>query len=451
MAQADAAPPVLAGVHSKPEITRRIASIVLAGRLPRYFWAAFALCFALVIVFLYSVTYLIAVGIGKIGVNIPVAWGTMISNFVWWIGIGHAGTLISAVLLLLRQPWRASINRFAEAMAMFAIICAGLYPLIHLGRPWFFYYLLPYPNAMDLWPQWRSPLIWDFFAISTYLIYTMLFLYLSLLPDIATLRDRAKTRLGQLFYGSLALGWRNSAEHWARYERLTMVFAAVAAPIVFTVTGIISLDLSVAIVRGFHFTIFPPYFVAGAIYSGFCTVALLAIVLRAMFGLRDLVTERHLDYIGRMMLAFVLVVDYSYTQEIFTAWYSGDEFYRYVYIDRWTGPYAPAWWTMFFLNVVLAQLLWFRQVRTSAALLALLAVAGDIGMWLERFQILFTSLHADYMPSGWDTVWPTAWDWIVYAGSLGLFSFLMLAFVRVVPLISLHDMRTVIHKRQSHG
>lgn len=432
-------------------VTERLTKIVFDVRAPWSWWIAFALCAALTVMLIYALRYLFTTGVGIFGINIPVAWGFAIVNTIWWIGIAHAGTLISAVLLLTRQDWRASINRFAEAMAMFAIICAGLYPLIHLGRPWFFYYLLPYPNAMDLWPQWRSPLIWDFFAISTYLIYTMLFLYLSLLPDIATLRDRAKTRLGQLFYGSLAIGWRNSAEHWARYERLVMVFAAVAAPIVFTVTGIISLDLSVAIVRGFHFTIFPPYFVAGAIYSGFCTVALLAIVLRSMFGLRDLVTERHLDYIGRMMLVFVLVVDYSYTQEIFTAWYSGDEFYRYVYIDRWTGPYAPAWWTMFFLNVVLAQLLWFRRVRTSAALLALLAVAGDIGMWLERFQILFTSLHADYMPSRWDTVWPTVWDWIVYAGSLGLFSFLMLSFVRVVPLISLHDMRTFIHKRQSHG
>jgi molybdopterin-containing oxidoreductase family membrane subunit len=404
------------------------------------------------VLFIYALQYLFTTGVGIFGLNIPVAWGLAIVNTIWWIGIAHAGTLISAMLLLTRQPWRASINRFAEAMAMFAILCAGMYPIIHLGRPWFLYYLLPYPNAMDLWPQWRSPLIWDFFAISTYLIFTMTFLYVSLLPDIATLRDRAKSRLVQIFYGSLALGWRNSAEHWARYEHLVMVLAAVATPIVFTVTGIISLDLSVIIARGYHFTIFPPYFVAGAIYSGFCTVALLAIVLRSMFGLKDLVTERHLDYIGRMMLAFVLVVDYAYTQEIFIAWYSGDPDYLYVYIDRWTGPYAPEWWTMFFLNVVLAQLLWFRRVRTSAPLLALLAIGGDIGMWIERFQILFTSMHAGFTPSRWDTVWPTAWDWIIYVCTVGgVFSFLMLIFVRVVPLISLHDMRVFIHKRQSNG
>lgn len=434
-------------------LTERITGVVFDMRAPLSWWVALIVCALLTLMFIIALRYLFTTGVGIFGLNIPVAWGFPIVNTIWWIGIAHAGTLISAVLLLTRQRWRASINRFAEAMAMFAIICAGLYPLIHLGRPWFFYYLLPYPNAMDLWPQWRSPLVWDFFAISTYLIFTMFFLYLSLLPDIATLRDRAKTRLGQLFYGILALGWRNSAVHWARYERATMVFAAVAAPIVFSVTGIISLDLSVAIVRGFHFTIFPPYFVAGALYSGFATVALLAVVLRAMFGLQDLVTTRHLDYLGRMMLSFALVVDYAYSQEIFTAWYSGDVFYRYVYIDRWTGPYAPVWWTMFFLNVVLVQLLWSRRVRTSAPLLALLAIGADVGMWLERFQILFTSLHVDYMPSDWDTVWPTKWDWIVYSGSLGLFAFLILVFVRLMPLISLHDMRSLLNRTngQSHG
>lgn len=433
------------------EITERITGVVFDVRAPWSWRIAFVVCALLTVMFFAALQYLFTTGVGIFGINIPVAWGFAIVNTIWWIGIAHAGTLISAVLLLTRQDWRASINRFAEAMAMFAIVCAGLYPLIHLGRPWFFYYLLPYPNAMDLWPQWRSPLIWDFFAISTYLVYTMLFLYLSLLPDIATLRDRAKTRVGQLFYGSLALGWRNSAVHWKRYERVTMVFAAVAAPIVLSVTGIISLDLSVSIVRGFHFTIFPPYFVAGALYTGFATVALLAIVLRSMFGLQDLVTKHHLDYLGRLMLTFALVVDYAYTQEIFTAWYSGDKFYLYVYIDRWTGPYAPVWWTMFFLNVVLVQLLWFRRVRTSVPMLALLAIGAVIGMWLERFQILFTSLHAGYMPSAWDTVWPTAWDWIVYTGSLGLFTLLVLIFVRVMPLISLHDMRSLLHKRQSHG
>ncbi|MGN6468754.1 MAG: NrfD/PsrC family molybdoenzyme membrane anchor subunit, partial [Rhizobiaceae bacterium] len=269
MAQADAAPPVLAGVHSKPEITRRIASIVLAGRLPRYFWAAFALCFALVIVFLYSVTYLIAVGIGKIGVNIPVAWGTMISNFVWWIGIGHAGTLISAVLLLLRQPWRDSINRFAEAMTLFAVAMAGLFPILHLGRPWFFYWLLPLPNTNMHWPQWRSPLVWDFAAITTYATVSLLFWYMGLIPDLAILRDRAQSRAAQLFYGILALGWRGSAVHWMRFQTVYYLMAALATPLVVSVHSIVSLDFTFALVPGYHSTIFPPYFVAGALYSGF--------------------------------------------------------------------------------------------------------------------------------------------------------------------------------------
>lgn len=444
-------PPLLPSGLTHAGVTERLAGVVLDTRAPRSWWLAFAASAVLVMVFLLALGYLFTTGVGIFGLNVPVAWGFPIVNTIWWIGIAHAGTLISAVLLLTRQDWRASINRLAEAMAMFAIVCAGLYPLIHLGRPWLFYYLLPYPNTLELWPQWRSPLIWDFFAIATYLIFTLLFLYLSLLPDIATLRDRAQSRAGQLFYGTLALGWRNCAVHWQRYERATMVFAAVAAPIVLSVTGIISLDLAVAIVRGFHFTIFPPYFVAGALYSGFATVALLAIVLRGMFGLQDLVTTKHLDYLARMMLTFALVVGYAYTQEIFTAWYSGDAFYRYVYIDRWTGPYAPMWWVMIFLNVVLVQLLWWRRVRTSPAWLALVAIGAEIGMWLERFQILFTSLHADYMPSRWDTVWPTSWDWIVYAGSLGLFALLFLAFVRLMPLISLHDMRALIHRRQKHG
>lgn len=428
-------------------LTERVGDLVLRRPAPRSWWLGVVLCGLLTLVFVVSLSYLFSVGVGIFGLNVPVAWGLPIVNTIWWIGIAHAGTLISAVLLLTRQDWRASINRIAEAMAMFAIVCAGLYPLIHLGRPEFWYYLLPYPNTMELWPQWRSPLVWDFFAILMYLLFTSTFLYLSLLPDFASLRDRARGRAAQLFYGVLALGWRGDARHWARYERATVIYAAFAAPIVVTVTGIISLDLAVSIVPGFHFTIFPPYFVAGALFSGFATVALLAVVLRWMFGLQDLVTRTHLDYLGRMMLVFALVVDYAYTQEIFAAWYSGEDFYRYVYIDRWTGPYAPAWWTMILCNVVLVQALWFRAVRRSPAAMLALAITSNLGMWLERFQIVFTSTHADYMPSAWGTVWPSPWDWAVYLGSLGLFGLLLLVFVRVTPLISLHDMRALIAKR----
>ncbi len=429
------------------QLTDRVVGL-LEQPAPKPWRWAFAVSAALTLLLMAMLGVLFQAGVGIFGLNIPVAWGFPIVNTIWWIGIAHAGTLISAVLLLTRQPWRASINRLAEAMAMFAIVCAGLYPIIHLGRPWFAHYLLPYPNTMDLWPQWRSPLVWDFFAIGTYLVFTFCFLYLSLLPDFATLRDRARRRVAQLFYGVLALGWRNSVAHWANYEQANRVFAILAAPIVVSVTGIISLDLAISIVPGFHFTIFPPYFVAGALFSGFATVALLAILMRSLFGLRDLITRRHLDYLGRMMLVFALVVDYAYSQEIFVAWYSGEDYYRTVYLDRWTGPYAPVWWGMIFCNVVLVQLLWFQRIRRSPLALFALAVTSNLGMWLERFQIVFTSTHADYMPSAWDTVWPTLSDWLVYAGTLGLFSFLLLAFIRLAPLISLHDMRSALHGGQ---
>ncbi len=432
------------------ELTRHMSSIVLERNAPRSWWLAFYISAFLTLVFLGSFSYLLYIGVGIFGINIPVAWGFPIVNTIWWIGIAHAGTLISGVLLITRQPWRASINRLAEGMAMFAIVCAGLYPIMHLGRPWFMYYLLPYPNSQELWPQWRSPLVWDFFSISMYVLFTMCFLYVSMLPDFATLRDQAKGEARRLFYGVLALGWRNSAVHWRRYQRANTILSAAAVPIVVAVTGTISMDLSVSIVPGYHFTIFPPYFVCGALYSGFCTVAILSIVMRSMFGLRDLITVRHLDYLGCLMLAFVLVVDYSYIQEMFNAWYSGEDYYRYVYIDRATGPYAPVWWTMLVLNVGVAQALWSRRVRRTPALLLTLALLGDIGMWLERFQIVFTSTHADYMPSAWGTIWPTAWDWAIYGGTLGLFTLLYMLFVRVSPPLSMHDMRDFLHGR-SHG
>ncbi len=438
--------PLIPESLSHRELTDQISGIVLEQRAPVAWKLAFVVSAALALLLLMSLAVVFTTGVGLFGINIPVAWGFPIVNTIWWIGIAHAGTLISAVLLLTRQRWRASINRLAEAMAMFAIVCAGIYPLVHLGRPWLAYYLLPYPDTMNLWPQWCSPLVWDFFAIGTYLIFTTCFLYLSLLPDFATLRDKARRKYAQIAYGLLALGWRNSALHWARYERANLILAAVAAPIVVSVTGIISLDLAVSIVPGFHFTIFPPYFVAGALFSGFSTVALLAVIMRSLFGLKSLITRRHLDYIGRMMLLFALVVDYAYTQEMFTAWYSGDEFYHMVYIDRWTGPYAPVWWSMIFCNVVLVQLLWFKRVRRSPGAMLGLAITCNIGMWLERFQIVFTSTHADFMPSAWDTVWPTGWDWLVYVGSLGLFTVLLLIFVRLAPLVSMHDMRADIHR-----
>ncbi len=430
-------------------ISDHLSALVLTRRSPLGWWLWLAIASALAMVFFATITYLFWAGVGIFGLNIPVGWAFPIVNTIWWIGIAHAGTLISAVLLLTRQPWRAPINRLAEAMAMFAIVQAGLFPILHLGRPWFFYYLLPYPNLEDLWPQWKSPLVWDFFAIATYLIFTLSFIYASLLPDLATLRDRAQGRFGQICYGILALGWTGSASQWYRYEQVYQVLAAVAAPIVVTVTGIISLDLSVSIVPGYHFTIFPPYFVCGALFSGFATVIILAVSLRSLYGLHDLITPTHIDYLARIMLAFGLIVDYAYLMEMFSAWYSGTPYYRYVYIDRWTGPYAPFWWSMIVCNVVLLQLVWFRRVRRTPWAMLLLGIVVDLGMWLERYQIVLTSTHADYMPPNWGKVWPTLADYGVQFGSIGFFFMLLLLFVRVLPMLSIRDMRELIHERDT--
>ena len=427
-------------------ITDRIAASVLEREAPKGWWFIFAVSSVLAIVFMVAIVLILSIGVGLMGLNIPVAWAFPIVNTIWWIGIAHAGTLISAVLFLTRQSWRAPVVRFAEAMAMFAIVCAGIFPLLHLGRPWFFYFLFPHPNSTGLWPQWKSPLVWDFFAISTYLVFTSLFLYLSLIPDLAVLRDRAKSSVAQIFYGLLALGWRNSARHWRRYQQAYFVFAVLAAPIVVSVTGVISLDLSVSIVPGYHFTIFPPYFVAGALFSGFATVIMIAVTVRWMFGMEEIITPDHIERLAKLMLAFGLVVDYAYMNEIFTAWYSGANYYFYVYIDRWTGPYAPFWWSMIFCNVVLLQLVWFRRVRRSLPAMFALAFVADLGMWLERYQIVLTSTHADYMPSNWDVVWPTVTDLAIQFGSIGLFVTLLLVFARIMPVISIKDMRETIHE-----
>lgn len=430
-------------------ISDRLVSIVTKNKTPHSWFYATAFFVFLTLVYLFSISYVFKTGVGLFGLNIPVAWEFPIASTIWWIGIAHAGTLISGVLLLTRQNWRPAIARFAEAMAMFAIIFAGAYPLIHLGRPWLFYYLIPYPNTQGLWPNWKSPLIWDFFAITSYLLYTTMFLYLDLLPDLATMRDRAKHRISRLFYGVMALGWRNSARHWARFDRANMIMAAISAPIVVSVTGTISLDLAVTIVPGYHFTIFPAYFVAGALYSGFATVILIAVPFRAMFGLQDLITPRHIDYIAKVMLGFVLVVDYSYMCEIWTAFYSGADYYYGVYHNRWFEFYAPVYWTTYFLNIVVPQAMWFKRVRRSIPVMFCIAMIADLGMWLERYFIVVTSTNRDYMPSAWLTKLPTGWDFAVLLGSIGGFCMLMMIFIRIVPLISMHDMRKLIVRKKS--
>jgi Ni/Fe-hydrogenase subunit HybB-like protein len=429
-------------------VTDKISSIVLTRKWSLHWLAGFGVAFMLVMLLMVAVTYLFIEGIGIWGVNVPVAWGFAIINFVWWIGIGHAGTLISAILLLLRQEWRTSINRFAEAMTLFAVACAGLFPLLHLGRPWFAYWLIPYPNTMDVWPQFRSPLVWDVFAVSTYFTVSLLFWFVGLIPDLATLRDRSSSRFGRVVYGILAMGWRGSAIHWHRYDMAYLLLAGLATPLVVSVHTIVSFDFAISIVPGWHTTIFPPYFVAGAIYSGFAMVMVLAVPIRAVYKLEDFVTMHHLQNMAKVMLATGLIVGYGYVMEIFMSWYSADQYERYMTLNRLTGPYGPIYWALILINLVIPQALWFRRVRQSVVQLWLIALAVNVGMWLERFVIVITSLHRDFLPSSWGMYYPTVWDWSTYIGTIGLFFALLFLFLRFLPMISIFEMRTLVEKTE---
>jgi Ni/Fe-hydrogenase subunit HybB-like protein len=429
-------------------ITDKISSIVLTRKTSLRWLLGFGVGFVLVMLLLCAVTYLFLEGIGIWGVNIPVAWGFAIVNFVWWIGIGHAGTLISAILLLLRQGWRQSINRFAEAMTLFAVACAGLFPLLHLGRPWFAYWLIPYPSTMGVWPQFRSPLVWDVFAVSTYFTVSLLFWFVGLIPDLATLRDRSSRRLGRIVYGILAMGWRGSAIHWHRYEMAYLLLAGLATPLVVSVHTVVSFDFAISIVPGWHTTIFPPYFVAGAIYSGFAMVMVLAIPIRAVYGLEDFITMRHLQNMAKVMLATGLIVAYGYLMEHFMSWYSADKYERFLTINRWVGPYGPAYWALILFNICIPQALWFKRVRTNVIMLFLIAMSVNIGMWLERFVIVITSLHRDFMPSSWNMYYPTFWDWATFIGTIGLFLALLFLFIRFLPMISIFEMRELVTKSE---
>src|SRR5215211_4002323 len=365
-------------------VTDKISSIVLKRKTSLAWFFGFAISFALFQLMLLTITNLVFVGIGLWGVNVPVAWGVDILNFVWWIGIGHAGTLISAILLLLRQRWRTSINRFAEAMTLFAVAQAGMYPIFHLGRPWLAYWLFPYPNTMGIWPQFRSPLIWDVFAVSTYATVSLLFWFVGLIPDLATLRDRSQSKVGRMVYGMLAMGWRGSAMHWHRYETAYLLLAGIATPLVVSVHTVVSFDFAVAIVPGWHTTIFPPYFVAGAIYSGFAMVLTLAIPIRAVYGLEDFITMRHLENMAKVMLVTGLIVAYGYATEAFIAWYSGNAYEGFMMMNRLTGPYWPEYWALISCNVIIPQLLWFKKIRMNVVVLFILSIIINIGMWLER-------------------------------------------------------------------
>jgi len=425
-------------------VTDKIASVVLAERVPRGWWIGLTISLGLLLVFITSLGVLLAYGTGVWGVNVPVGWGFAIINFVWWIGIGHAGTLISAILLLFRQQWRTSINRFAEAMTLFAVACAGLYPVLHLGRPWLAYWLFPYPNTMAMWPNFRSPLVWDVFAVTTYATVSFLFWFVGLIPDLATLRDRSQTLAGKKIYGILAMGWRGSAAHWHRYETAYLLLAALSTPLVVSVHTIVSFDFAVSVIPGWHATIFPPYFVAGAIFSGFAMVATIAIPLRWAYGLENFITMKHLDNMARVMLATGLIVAYGYMMEAFFAFYSANLFERSMMLLRFEGPYSDAYWALILCNVLIPQSLWFKRVRSNTAALFAVAIVVNIGMWLERYVIVVTSLSSDFLPSSWAMYSPTFWDIALYVGSFGLFGTLLFLFIRFLPMISIFEMRTLV-------
>ncbi len=436
--------PVLEPGHTFATVTDKISAIVLSRPTTRGWWLGFGLAFSIVMVLFATLAYLFAVGVGIWGINVPVGWGFDIVNFVWWIGIGHAGTLISAILLLLNQKWRTSINRFAEAMTLFAVACAGLFPLIHMGRPWYFWWMFPYISTTGVWPQFRSPLIWDVFAVATYFTVSLLFWFVGLIPDLATLRDRATTRAKQVIYGILAMGWRGSARHWHRYQTAYLLLAGLATPLVVSVHTVVSLDFAIAIIPGWHTTIFPPYFVAGAIYSGFAMVLTLAIPLRAVYGLEDFITMRHLENMAKVMLATGLMVGYGYVMEFFMAFYSGNHFEKFLALNRLGGPYRYCYWALILCNIIAPQFLWNRKIRTSVLWLFFLALVVNVGMWLERFVIIVISLHRDFMPSAWGMYRPTIWDWTTFIGTIGLFVALLFLFVRFLPVISIAEMRELV-------
>ncbi|HLH73070.1 MAG TPA: NrfD/PsrC family molybdoenzyme membrane anchor subunit [Chloroflexota bacterium] len=443
--------PVLAANLAYDSVTDKIAGIVLAPRPTRFWFWGFAVSFSLVMLLLVAVTYLLAVGVGIWGIDIPVAWGFAIINFVWWIGIGHAGTLISAILLLVRQRWRTSINRFAEAMTIFAVANAGLFPLLHLGRPWFFYWLIPYPSTMGVWPQFRSPLIWDFFAVATYFTVSLIFWYVGMVPDLAAIRDRARGRLRQVVYGVLALGWRGSARHWRRFEDTYLLLAALATPLVVSVHSIVSFDFAVSILPGWHSTIFPPYFVAGAIYSGFAMVLTITVILRWAYHLEGYITTWHLDSMAKVMLASGLVVTYGYVMEWFIAWYGGNPYEEFTQMSRAFGQYSGWFWALFLCNVLVPQALWFSRVRTSVIGLLIVSTFINVGMWIERFVIIVTSLAQDFLPSSWGYYNPTVWDLATLAGTIGLFVCLLFLFSRFVPMIAAFEVKELVHQMHSGG
>lgn len=419
-------------------------------RLPKWWLPGFAASVAVLGVGVAMAAYLIATGVGVWGLNEPVGWAFAITNFVFWVGIGHAGTLISAILLLFRQKWRTSVNRFAEAMTIFAVACAGVFPLIHMGRAWLFWVFFPVPNSNRIFPNFRSALLWDVAAVSTYATVSLLFWYVGMIPDLATLRDRASPGLRKKLYGLFALGWRGSARHWNHYEIACLLLAGLAAPLVLSVHTVVSFDFATAIEPGWHSTIFPPYFVAGAVFSGFAMVLFLIIPARETYGLQDIVTIRHLENMCKIIIATGSMVGYSYAIEYFIAWYSANPYERFVFANRAAGPYAWCYWTMVFCNVVAPQFFWSKRVRTTPWMIFVVSIFVNIGMWFERFVIIVTSLHRDFLPSSWGMYYPTWVDILQLIGSFGLFFTLFFLFLRYLPIVALSEVKAILPEAQPH-
>lgn len=417
---------------------------------PLWWFVAFFIALSLVLLLKVSIAYLIWEGVGVWGLNNPVGWGFAIVNFVFWVGIGHAGTLISAILFLFRQDWRTAVNRFAEAMTIFAVICALIFPGIHIGRVWNAYFLFPLPNSMAMWPNFRSPLLWDVFAVSTYFTVSLMFWYVGLVPDLATIRDRSKTKCRKIIYGILSMGWRGANRHWQHYEKAYLLLAALATPLVLSVHSIVSFDFAVSQLPGWHTTIFPPYFVAGAIFSGFAMVVTLMILARELFGLKHIMTLHHLENMNKIILATGMMVGYAYGMEFFMAWFSGYEYESFAFINRATGPYAWAYWIMVSCNVISPQLFWFKKCRTSIPIMFVVSIFVNIGMWFERFVITVTSLHRDFLPSSWGYYSPTWVDVSTFIGSFGLFFTLFLLFLKFFPMVAMAEVKMILPEANPH-
>ncbi len=443
-------PALVKGNHDFSSINSLITDINLRPT-PKGWYIAFGLSNLLLFVLLGSIAYLIWEGTGIWGLNQPVGWGWAIINFVWWVGIGHAGTLISAILFLFRQDWRTAINRFAEAMTIFAVMCAGIFPAIHVGRIWVIYWVFPIPNSMAMWPNFNSPLLWDVFAVSTYFTVSLLFWYVGLVPDFATLRDRIKSKFGKMVYGVAALGWRGSNRHWWNYEKAYMILAGLATPLVLSVHTIVSFDFAVSIIPGWHTTIFPPYFVAGAVFSGFAMVLTLMIICRKIYGLEDIMTDDHIEKMNLIILVTGSMVGFAYLMEFFIAWYGQVEYEKAIFIIRATGPYAWAYWIMITCNVLSPQFFWSKKLRRNVTFTFIISIVVNIGMWFERFVITVSSLSTDYLPSSWGYFSPTIWDVLTYVGTFGLFFTFFLLFLRFMPMVAVAELKGAMPQADPHN